>query len=99
MHRGWWRPRGRQDSSSGRCIRFRQCADSGGQGGSLFFNQKQLVGSMTSDLKDLPFGLELVRDGRVRPVLDRALHSSQEARCAIAANEVAGNLVLLPWAA
>ena len=59
---------------------------------SLFFSQKRLVGSMASDLKDLKWGLERVREGRIGPVLDRVLHLSQasEAHRVIAANEVAG---------
>ncbi len=40
---------------------------------SLFFQQKQLKGSMASDKSDLEFGLkELLPEGKIRPLLDRA---------------------------
>ena len=66
----------------------------------LFFAQKQLRGTMASDKEDLEFGLELVRQGKIRPTLDRALPLSQasEAHRLISTNQVSGNLVLLPWA-
>ena len=66
---------------------------------SLFFTQKQLRGSMASDLEDLQWGLEQVRTGRIRPVLDRALplEDAAEAHRLISSNKVSGNLVLLPW--
>ena len=68
---------------------------------SLFFAQKQLRGSMASDAEDLQLGLELIRKGKVKPMLDRTLPLSQvaEAHRLIASNQVAGNIVLLPWAA
>ena len=68
---------------------------------SLFFPQKQLRGTMASDIEDLEWGLEQVKAGRIKPLLDRALPLSQaaEAHRLIANNQVAGNIVLLPWAA
>ncbi len=67
---------------------------------SLFFAQKQLRGSMASDIEDLQWGLEQVRAGRIRPTLDRALplREAAEAHRLISSNQVTGNLVLLPWA-
>jgi len=67
---------------------------------NFFFGQKQLRGSMGSDLKDLKWGLEQVRQGKIKPVLDRTLPLNQaaEAHRLMANNEVAGNIVLLPWA-
>jgi len=67
---------------------------------TLFFSQKQLRGSMASDIEDLEFGLELVNQGKIKAVIDCALPLSQasEAHRLIANNEVAGNVVLLPWA-
>ena len=64
---------------------------------SLFFGQKRLLGSMASDMEDLEWGLEQVAQGRIRPVLDRVLPLSQasEAHRVIAANGVAGNIVLV----
>ena len=68
---------------------------------SLFFAQKQLRGSMASDIEDLEWGLEQVKAGRIKPLLDRAMPLSQaaEAHRMIAANEVKGNIALLPWVA
>ncbi|MEE9299597.1 MAG: zinc-binding dehydrogenase [Alphaproteobacteria bacterium] len=68
---------------------------------SLFFAQKQLKGSMASDVADLEWGLEQLRAGRIEAVLDRALPLSDAAQAhrLIAANQVKGNIVLLPWAA
>ena len=67
---------------------------------SLFFAQKQLRGSMASDVEDLKWGLEQVRLGKIKPSLDRALPLSQaaEAHRLISTNQVTGSLVLLPWA-
>ena len=68
---------------------------------SLFFGQKEMRGTMGSDPKDLQWGLEKIREGQIKPVLDRALPLDQaaEAHRLIAGNDVKGNLVLLPWAA
>jgi len=67
---------------------------------SLFFPQKQLRGTMASDTEDLQWGLEQIKAGRIKPLLDRALPLSEaaEAHRLIANNEVTGNIVLLPWA-
>ena len=67
----------------------------------LFFTQKRLLGTMASDAADLVWGLEQVKAGRIRPVLDRALPLAEaaEAHRLIADNKVQGNIVLLPWAA
>lgn len=66
---------------------------------SLFFTEKQLRGTMASDIEDLQWGLAQVRAGRIKPLLDRTLPLSQaaEAHRLIATNQVTGNLVLLPW--
>ena len=67
---------------------------------SLFFAQKQLKGTMASDIEDLEWGLEQVRAGTIKPLLDRTLPLSEaaEAHRLISTNQVAGNIVLLPWA-
>ncbi len=67
---------------------------------SLFFAEKQLRGTMASDIEDLEWGLEQVRVGKIKPLLDRALplREAATAHRLIAANRVAGNIVLLPWA-
>ncbi len=68
---------------------------------SLFFAQKQLKGSMASDIEDLEWGLAQVKAGEIKPLLDRALplRDAAEAHRLIANNAVKGNIVLLPWAA
>ena len=68
---------------------------------SLFFEQKELKGSMASDKSDLEFGLQLVREGKITPLLDRTLPLSEaaEAHRLVANNEVTGSVALLPWAA
>ena len=68
---------------------------------NFFFGQKHLRGTMASDKRDLEYGLSLVREGKVRPLLDRAppLSEAGEAHRLLATNQVAGNVVLLPWAA
>lgn len=54
---------------------------------------------MASDRSDLEFGLRLVSDGKVLPLLDRALplNEAAEAHRLIANNKVVGNITLLPW--
>ena len=68
---------------------------------SLFFEQKELKGSMASDKSDLEFGLQLVSEGKITPLLDRTLPLSEaaEAHRLVANNEVTGSVALLPWAA
>jgi len=67
---------------------------------SLFFAQKQVKGSMASDIEDLEWGLEQVRVGRIKPLLDRTLPLSQAgaAHKLLAEGHVKGNIVLQPWA-
>ncbi len=67
---------------------------------SLFFAQKQVKGSMASDIEDLEWGLEQVRVGRIKPLLDRTLPLSQAgaAHKLLAEGHVKGNVVLQPWA-
>ncbi len=66
---------------------------------SLFFAQKRLLGSMASDIEDFHWGLEQVRVGRIKPLLDHTLPLSKagEAHRLISMGKVTGNLVLLPW--
>jgi NADPH:quinone reductase-like Zn-dependent oxidoreductase len=68
---------------------------------NLFFGQKQLKGSMASDKADFELGMKLVKEGKVRPLLDRALplRKAADAHRLIANGEVTGNIALLPWAA
>ncbi|MBI5279696.1 MAG: zinc-binding dehydrogenase [Burkholderiales bacterium] len=66
----------------------------------FFFAHKTLRGTLMGDVEDMKWGLGLVAEGRIQPVLDRhfALHSAAEAHDAVASNAVYGNVVLLPWA-
>ena len=66
---------------------------------SLFFAQKSLRGSMASDIEDFSWGLEQIRVGRIKPLLDHTLPLSKaaEAHRLISTSQVTGNLVLLPW--
>lgn len=68
---------------------------------NFFFGQKQLRGSMASDPKDLVWGLEQVKAGKIQPLLDRTLPLKEAAQAhrLIAQNDVSGKVVLLPWAA
>lgn len=68
---------------------------------SFFFAHKQIRGTLMGDVADLAFGLELVRAGKVAPLLDEALPLAQaaEAHRRLASSRVRGNLVLLPWVA
>ena len=68
---------------------------------SLFFEQKEIKGSMASDKRDMEFGLQLVTEGKIRPLLDRTLPLSEAAQAhrLVANNEVTGSIALLPWAA
>ncbi len=67
---------------------------------NFFFGQKQLRGSMFGDVEDYSWGMEQVREGRIKPVLERTLPLSEaaEAHRLISTNQTTGNLVLLPWA-
>ena len=68
---------------------------------TLFFAQKELRGTMASDIEDLKWGLEQVKLGKIKPLLDKTFPLSQaaDAHRYIASNQVKGNIVLLPWAA
>jgi NADPH:quinone reductase-like Zn-dependent oxidoreductase len=54
---------------------------------------------MASDVEDLKWGLEQVRAGWIKPLLDRTLplREAAEAHRLIFTNQVRGNVVLLPW--
>jgi len=56
---------------------------------------------MASDKRDMEFGLQLVGEGKIRPLLDRTMPLSEAAHAhrLVANNEVTGSIALLPWAA
>lgn len=65
----------------------------------FFRGQYQLIGSFMGSLEELKQGLQLVKAGKVKPVLDEALplDKVRAAHERIDKHQVAGNLVLLPW--
>lgn len=67
---------------------------------NLFFTEKKLLGSMASDKEDLEFGLKLVKEGKINPLLDKLipLKNASEAHRLVSDNAICGNIVLLPWA-
>jgi len=67
----------------------------------FFRNERRIVGAWMGSMTELAFGLDLVKQGKVRPVLHKTLPLKQarEAHRLIAAHEVMGKLALLPWAA
>ena len=67
----------------------------------LFFRgQYQILGSFMGSLGELEEGLGMVRAGKIKPVLDEILPLGDvvKAHRRIDAHQVAGNLVLDPWA-
>ncbi len=67
---------------------------------NFFFGQKQIRGALAADIRELRTGLDFVRNGKIRPTLDRVLPLGQaaEAHRLISTNKVTGSIVLLPWA-
>jgi len=68
---------------------------------NFFFGQKQIRGALAADIRELRTGLDLVRDGKIKPSLDRALPLSEaaEAHRLVSTNKVTGSMVLIPWEA
>jgi len=66
----------------------------------LFFAQKQILGTLMGDVDDMRWGLDQVRAGNVRPLVDETfpLGKAAAAHQRLAAGEARGNIVLLPWA-
>jgi len=67
----------------------------------LFRNERRIVGAWMGSMAELRFGFDLVRQGRVRAVLQKTLPLSgaRVAHQMLARGEVIGKLALLPWAA
>lgn len=67
----------------------------------FFRNEKRLVGAWMGSMAELKFGLDLVKQGRIRAALHRTmpLRGAREAHRMMARAEVVGKLALLPWAA
>ena len=68
---------------------------------NFFFGQKQLRGAMAGDIEDLRWALEKVKEGKLRPILDRTLplKDAAEAHRLVVNNQLTGSIALLPWAA
>ncbi|ALL68367.1 Quinone oxidoreductase [Paraburkholderia caribensis MBA4] len=64
----------------------------------LFFGQKQIRGTKMGDMADLELGLSLVREGKVKPTLDRSfsLAEASKAHEYIAGGKARGSVVLIP---
>ncbi len=67
----------------------------------FFRNELRIFGSWMGSLDELRFGLDLVRQGRIRAALDRTLplKAAQEAHRMLEDRAISGKLALLPWAA
>ena len=65
----------------------------------IFYKHLHLHGSMMGSEQELAWGLEQVRTGRIKPILDRALPLSEAAKAHeyIESRQVKGKVVLLPW--
>jgi NADPH:quinone reductase-like Zn-dependent oxidoreductase len=66
----------------------------------LFFAQQQILGTLMGDVGDLKWGLEQVRAGKIKPLVDEVfpLDQASAAHARLAAGSARGNLVLQPWA-
>jgi NADPH:quinone reductase len=67
----------------------------------FFRNERRLVGAWMGSMAELKFGLDLVKQGRIRAALHKTLplKHAREAHRMMARAEVVGKLALLPWAA
>lgn len=65
---------------------------------NFFFTNRRLLGTLMGDEADFRFGLDLVRQGKIKPVLDQVLPlaDAAQAHTLLAENKVVGNLVLKP---
>jgi NADPH:quinone reductase len=67
----------------------------------FFRNERRIVGAWMGSMAELQFGLELVKQGKIRAALHKTLplNQAREAHRMMARAEVVGKLALLPWAA
>jgi NADPH:quinone reductase-like Zn-dependent oxidoreductase len=67
----------------------------------FFRNEKRIVGAWMGSMDELKLGLGLVKTGKIRAALHKALplKEAREAHRMVASAEVVGKLALLPWAA
>lgn len=66
----------------------------------LFFAQQQILGTLMGDVADLDWGLDQVRAGKIRPLVDEVFRLDQAAaaHAKLAEGKARGNLILQPWA-
>jgi NADPH2:quinone reductase len=67
----------------------------------FFRNERRIVGSWMGSMAELKFGLDLVKQGKIRAALHKTLplNQAREAHRMMASAEVVGKLALLPWPA
>jgi NADPH:quinone reductase len=67
----------------------------------FFRNERRIIGAWMGSMAELKFGLDLVKQGRIRSALHKTLplNHAREAHRMMARAEVIGKLALLPWAA
>jgi NADPH:quinone reductase len=67
----------------------------------FFRNERRLVGAWMGSMAELKFGLDLVKQGKIRAALHKTLplKAAREAHRMMARAEVVGKLALLPWTA
>jgi NADPH:quinone reductase-like Zn-dependent oxidoreductase len=67
----------------------------------FFRNERRLVGAWMGSMDELKLGLDLVKQGKIRSALHKALPLSEarEAHRMMSRAEVVGKLALLPWSA
>jgi NADPH:quinone reductase len=67
---------------------------------SFFRNERKIIGAWMGSMDELKFGLEFVKQGKIRSALHKTLplNQAREAHRMIARAEVVGKLALLPWA-
>ena len=67
----------------------------------FFRNERRIVGAWMGSMAELAFGLDLVKQGKIRSALHKTLplNQAREAHRMMARAEVVGKLALLPWAA
>lgn len=67
----------------------------------FFRNEKRILGAWMGSMEELRYGLDLLRDGKLRAALHKTLPLAEagEAHRMIAAGAIVGKLSLLPWAA
>lgn len=66
----------------------------------FFRYERRIVGSWMGSMAELLFGLDLVKQAKIRPALQKALplHQAREAHRLMGRAEVVGKLALRPWA-